>query len=61
MADLLLHGLVVDKAVVEHAGDDDEEGEEEELREEPGDDEFLARVESCQGAAGLDTAAWGKC
>ena len=42
---------------MEHAGDDDEEGEEEELREEPGDDEFLAGVESCQGAASLDAAA----
>jgi hypothetical protein len=61
MADLLVHGLVVDEAVVEHSSDDDKEGEEKELREEAGDDEFLARVESCQGAAGLDTASWGKC
>lgn len=61
MADLLLHGLVVDQAVVEHASNDDEEGEEDKLREEAGDDEFFSRVESCQGATGLDAAAWKCC
>jgi hypothetical protein len=58
MSDLLLHWFIVDEAVVEHAGDDDEEGKEEELREEAGDDEFLARVEGCEGATSLNAATY---